>query len=130
MDSYAYDPAAYFTNLMLEKLCIEEEGDIVDFAFMALKPLSKSSSGQLVSLGIAIASSNKQIKIYDIYGNELVMLEVPKEIKKLATSPHQEDMFVAVLTVDNYLYEFDVRLDRKGKKKTDRRRNLSNDEDD
>ena len=57
------------------------------------------------------------------------MLEITKPIKKIATSPHQEDMFVAVLTEDNYLYEYDVRLDRKEKKKSERRRNLSEGEE-
>lgn len=39
---------------------------------MAVKPLSKASSGALISTAIALALKSGKIKVYDIYGNLLL----------------------------------------------------------
>lgn len=62
-------PASSYSNYMIEKMILTEESDIIDYDFITIKPLSKSSQGTLLTQGIILALASGEIKVYDIYQN-------------------------------------------------------------
>ena len=71
---------------MVEKQFYQEEEEIVSFEFMAVKPLGKASSGALITTAVAIALKSGLIKVYDIYGNVLMKMQVNGDINTIGTS--------------------------------------------
>ena len=53
---------------------------------MTVKPLGKASSGALITTAVAIALKSGLIKVYDIYGNVLMKMQVNGDINTIGTS--------------------------------------------
>ena len=62
---------------MIERRYFEEEEDILAFDFLTIKPLGKSSSGNLITTAIIVALPSGEVRAYDIYNNILFTLFVP-----------------------------------------------------
>ena len=48
-----------------------ENDEVLFFEFMPVKPLSRSSNGQLISNAIVVVYKSGAVKIMDIYGKDL-----------------------------------------------------------
>ena len=97
------------TNI-IEKQQFQADSEIVAFEFLNIKPLTKASSGGLLTQGIVIATETNELVVYDIYKNQLLKLTSPGPVRAIAGTPQAEDMFFAALTRDGELCEYQIEL--------------------
>lgn len=99
---------------MIEKMVLEEESDIVDYDFITIKPLSKSSQGSFLNQGIILALESGEIKVLDIYNNMLLNFFVEDKIDSISTSSSPDEMLVGVLVnKGTKMHIFNIELQRK-----------------
>lgn len=115
-------------SLFHERLLFDENmNNITHHEIMNLKPLTKSSSGGYMVQGILLGVENEDIILYDIYKNQLVNMSMAEYggMKLLKGSNHNEDMYIAAISPNNTLCEFNLGLlnNFKSRKGTNSHRN-------
>mmetsp|Transcript_38611 Transcript_38611/g.36959 ORF Transcript_38611/g.36959 Transcript_38611/m.36959 type:complete len:158 (-) Transcript_38611:549-1022(-) len=98
---------------MIEKQVLEEEEEVKFFEFLTVKPLTRSSNGQLISNALVVVYKNGNIKIHDIYGSTLIFLETNETFTGITCSPSTEDMFFALMTEKNEVWVYQMVLERR-----------------
>ena len=112
---------ARIESLFIEKILYDEKDqNITKIDLMFVKPLTKSSSGGFMSQGILISTNNMIIKLYDVYKNLMfnISMEEHGGVKLLKGSQHNDEMYIAAVTNDNQLWEFNLTLERIERNKT------------
>ncbi len=75
--------------------------------------MGKASSGTMINSAILIALKGGIIKVCDVYGNTLFLIETNEEIVAISASPSTDDMFFGAITKSNKFLIYEIILERK-----------------
>jgi hypothetical protein len=93
-------------SLFHERLLFDEiTRDITHHELMNIKPLTKASSGGLITQAILLGIDSEDIHLYDMYKNLLLNISMKEHggIKLLKGSQHNDDMYIVALSNTNQL---------------------------
>lgn len=93
-------------SLFHERLLFDEiTRNITHHELMNIKPLTKASSGGLITQAVLLGIDSEDIYLYDMYKNLLFNISMKEHggIKLLQGSQHNDDMYIVALSHTNQL---------------------------